>query len=376
MTRSILLPLALLAACASTQQDENQNNNNNNGGAAAQEARTPSAKYSTAEFKVYEDDGRLWVFRADGKGLQSFLEKGEPAKRVTMVGAGPDGKTVMGSEKETLETFCAPYRYGLHGYVVLADDGRLWVFRRGSKAYGDFQKKGEPAKRVTLVGSGPDGVTIMGADEEVVRNYRDSWKYASPGFAVYGDDGRLWVFKNGSESHAAFLKKGEPAKRVTLIGAGPDGMTIMGAEKETLDAYSFPFLYGQAGYIVIPAEGRLWIFREGSDSYAKFVAKGEPAKRVTLVGAGPRGMTVMGAEKETLEAYCAEKKFGRPGFVVVPDDGRLWVFRVGSDSYAKFVAKGEPAKRVTLVGSGPEGKTLMGAEKETLEAYRAHFPQP
>ena len=41
--------------------------------------------------------------------------------------------------------------------TVFADDGRLWIFKSGSKSLQQFQAKGEPAKRVTLIGSGPDG---------------------------------------------------------------------------------------------------------------------------------------------------------------------------------------------------------------------------
>jgi hypothetical protein len=54
---------------------------------------------------------------------------------------------------------------------------------------------------------------------------------------------------------------------------------------------------------------------------------------------------------------------------VVGDDGRLWVFRKGSDGLAAFLKEGPPAERVTLIGRGPEGKTLYGADMATLQAY-------
>jgi hypothetical protein len=113
------------------------------------------------------------------------------------------------------------------------------------------------------------------------------------------------------------------------------------------------------------------VFREGTKDYEDFLAKGEPAKRVTLIGAGPDRRTLMGSDRETLDAYIAATRYGAPGFRVFNDDGRLWVFREGSDSLEEYLTKGEPAKRVTLVGAGPDRKTLLGAERETLDAYLA-----
>jgi hypothetical protein len=111
------------------------------------------------------------------------------------------------------------------------------VFRDGSKELEEFRKSGEPAKRVTRIGAGPDGRTVMGPDAETLDAYVVLAKYGRAGFAVSEDDGRLWVFRDGSKELEEFRKGGEPAKRVTRIGAGPDGRTVMGPDAETLDAY-------------------------------------------------------------------------------------------------------------------------------------------
>lgn len=58
-----------------------------------------------------------------------------------------------------------------------------------------------------------------------------------PGFVTEVEDGRLWVFKEGSEALKEFEKHGEPAKQFTNIGAGPNGMTIKAADQKTLDEY-------------------------------------------------------------------------------------------------------------------------------------------
>jgi hypothetical protein len=75
-------------------------------------------------------------------------------------------------------------------------------------------------------------------------------------------------------------------------------------------------------------------------------------------------------EESTPEARPTSEAYALPGFAVYEVDGRLWVFRDGSVGRQQFLEHGEPARNATLVGEGPEGKTLKGAEIEALKAYR------
>ena len=52
--------------------------------------------------------------------------------------------------------------------------------------------------------------------------------HAKPGFVTIEEEGRLWVLKPGEKPSE---------KHVTLVGAGPDGMTIKALSKETAEAY-------------------------------------------------------------------------------------------------------------------------------------------
>ncbi|MEZ6196640.1 MAG: hypothetical protein R3F20_13090 [Planctomycetota bacterium] len=61
--------------------------------------------------------------------------------------------------------------------------------------------------------------------------------YDRAGFKTFVVDGRLWVFREGSEALMEYEKVGEPAKLVTRIGEGPEGMTIRSDSGETIDAY-------------------------------------------------------------------------------------------------------------------------------------------
>jgi len=44
-------------------------------------------------------------FLADGASLRSFHQKRESARRVTLFGRGPEGKTLMGADRETLNAY-------------------------------------------------------------------------------------------------------------------------------------------------------------------------------------------------------------------------------------------------------------------------------
>ncbi len=126
------------------------------------------------------------------------------------------------------------------GFVTKIEDGRLWVFAEGSEELAAFEKDGELAKHITLISRGPNGMTLKAPDKDTALAYLGEpkgGKYDRPGFITKIEDGRLWVFAEGSEELAAFEKNGELAKHITLIARGPDGMTLKAPDKETALAY-------------------------------------------------------------------------------------------------------------------------------------------
>jgi hypothetical protein len=71
-------------------------------------------------------------------------------------------------------TGCAtttPPSLGKPGFYTEVRDGRLWVFREGSKNLEEFKKQGEPAHQVTRIGVGPNGMTIKSSDAKVIDEY-------------------------------------------------------------------------------------------------------------------------------------------------------------------------------------------------------------
>ena len=60
---------------------------------------------------------------------------------------------------------------GKPGFYTEVRDGRLWVFREGSKELEAFRQHGEPAQQVTRVGGGPNGMTVKSSDAAVIDDY-------------------------------------------------------------------------------------------------------------------------------------------------------------------------------------------------------------
>lgn len=158
-----------------------------------------------------------------------------------------------------------------------------------------------------------------------------------------------------------------PHKRLVLVLAAAvfavATPTAGAAEAAAADAAK----YAKSGFFVALEDGRLWVFREGSEELAEFLEHGEPAKQVVRPAAGPGGITIKSVDGETLSEYLLT----RPGFWVRVEDGRLWVFRESSGELAQFLEHGEPAKQVVRPAAGPDGITLKAVDAEVLDAYLA-----
>jgi hypothetical protein len=129
-----------------------------------------------------------------------------------------------------------------------------------------------------------------------------------------------------------------------------------------------PGPYDRPGFVTRVEKGRLWVFRSGSKDLSSYLKGGEPAKSATLVGAGPEGMSLRGPDIETLEAYGAAKE----GYTVYFKDDRYFVFKADSmDSVLMAKWGSEPSKTATLVGEGPNGRTVRAPDMETAQGYVA-----
>lgn len=198
------------------------------------------------------------------------------------------------------------------------------------------------ASQATAGGDATARVETASAEQPTVSEAATD--YDRPGFVTQVDDeGRLWVWAEGEDRE-------QPGKHVTFVSAGPDGRTVKAIDRETGVAY----LVSKPGFKVAVEDGRLWVWREDE-------AMEKPGKHVTMVGVGPRGMTLKAIDRETLVAYQTAAE----GFTTeIAEDGRLWVWPEGE-------AAEKPGKHVTVVGRGPMGLTVKAIDRETVEAYLA-----
>jgi hypothetical protein len=114
-------------------------------------------------------------------------------------------------------------------------------------------------------------------------------------------DGRIYVFDDATTFNT-FLSVGETAYRKVHIGAGPAGETVVfgltGADKKksdgiaSIDMYDGKLAGGDPFYGEIHAENRIYVFNRWEDLQA-FKVVGEAPYRFTMIGAGPRGETVV-----------------------------------------------------------------------------------
>ena len=253
---------------------------------------TAGGPFAKDGFVTILNNDRLWVFHEGDEQLAAFESNGELAKHTTQIGVGPAGLTVKAPDKETIVEYLA----AKPGFVTIVDGGRIWVFREGAEELETVRAGGELVKHVTRVNAGPLDTTLKAPDKKTLDEYL-AWK---PGFATFVLDGRLWVFHDRSEDLSTFRSEGELVKHVTRVGAGPGGMTIKGPDRETIVDY-VTALEGFETFV--NSEGRLWVFRLDSPALEEFYKTGKPEKHITLVGAGPLGLTIKSPDRETADAY-------------------------------------------------------------------------
>lgn len=126
--------------------------------------------------------------------------------------------------------------YNVNDYYQVYKDGRIYIFDDFA-TYNSFNQAGETAYRLTRIGAGPNGETLVfglqSKDKQMssglgsVDLYEGTAEGISEGF--YGEvikDGRIYVFSEWPDLKE-FLSVGEATFRFTEIGAGPNGETVI-----------------------------------------------------------------------------------------------------------------------------------------------------
>lgn len=143
--------------------------------------------------------------------------------------------SVLGLMLGVQEASAGPH-YNVNDYYQVYKEGRIYVFD-DLNTYLYFMDLGETPFRLTRIGSGPEGETVvfglqkkdkkMSSGLGSVALYEGKAEGAGVGF--YGEvvkEGRIYVFSNWSDLKS-FLEVGEAPYRYTDIGAGPKGETVV-----------------------------------------------------------------------------------------------------------------------------------------------------
>ncbi len=126
--------------------------------------------YNTNDYYQVYKEGRIYIFD-DFKTYQSFNQVGETAYRLTRIGTGPSGETIVfGLQKKDKKMrtgigSVAMYDGQAQGikdgfYAEVIKENRIYVFSEWDDLQ-SFLKVGEAPYRFTMIGSGPQNETIV-----------------------------------------------------------------------------------------------------------------------------------------------------------------------------------------------------------------------
>lgn len=149
-------------------------------------------------------------------------------------------KKIPGLPVFALSVFCqlayAEPHYNVNDFYQVYKEGRVYIFD-DFKTYDEFVKVGETPFRLTRIGAGPAGETLVFGltkkDKKMrsglgsVDMYDGKAEGISDGF--YGEiikEGRIYVFGDWTDMKN-FMSTGEAPLRYTQIGAGPNGETVV-----------------------------------------------------------------------------------------------------------------------------------------------------
>ena len=149
----IVISVFMLSACNEVKQDS----------AAAEKAEVISEIYEVHE------DGRIYAFY-DRALYKQFLQVGETAYRLTRIGTGPNGETMVygltkkdkkkGANTPAVKLYENKLKPADKFYAETMRHGRIYVF----DTFADMQtvrQFGHPNFFYTEIGSGPKGETVV-----------------------------------------------------------------------------------------------------------------------------------------------------------------------------------------------------------------------
>lgn len=138
-------------------------------------AKRMAQAHNNDDYYEIHKDGRIYAF-SDFKDYQIWQKTNEVPLVVTKIGAGPNGETIKlqlnkseakamektvgykGAAQKMFEGELVGIENGFYAEVIRAE--KIWVFENG-KDLNAFQKSGEVPCGITNIGAGPEGKTVV-----------------------------------------------------------------------------------------------------------------------------------------------------------------------------------------------------------------------
>lgn len=145
------------------------------------------------------------------------------------------GLSVLSLALGTQLAFAKPH-YNVNDFYQVYKDGRIYIFD-DFKTYDSFNQVGETAFRLTRIGAGPKGETVVFGLQAKDKNMRSGLgavdlfdgKTEAVEKGFYGEvikENRIFVFSEWNDLKS-FLAVGEAPFRYTQIAAGPNSETLV-----------------------------------------------------------------------------------------------------------------------------------------------------
>ena len=138
-------------------------------GCASNTASSTANKSKAMEIYEVHHDGRMHVFY-DRKLYKEFLSLGETPYRLTRIGAGPKGETIvfgltkkdkkMKSSVPAIDLYDGKIKASANFYAEMVKHNRIYVF----SSFADMKtvrEFGHPNYQYSQIGAGPKGETIV-----------------------------------------------------------------------------------------------------------------------------------------------------------------------------------------------------------------------
>lgn len=364
---------------------------------AMYEKRPKLVYQSGDDYFVFKHHERLFVV-GDAEMANSFANHGHLPYTRTMLGAGPEGQTVVFQvdKKDPNLTQRIVKKFKGTPRLVETNNVDMWVYSLNGRIFlvgtetmaESFMEHGHLPYTRTLLGAGPEGETVViqvdkknpELAERLEKKYLHSPRLVETNdidYFVYEYKDRVYVIGQ-AETANSFEEHGHLPYTRTLLGAGPIGETVVievnkkdpsMAERLEKTYLNAPRLVKtDVDYWEFKLKGRIFLVGQAKTAES-FQKHGHLPYTRTMLGAGPMGETVVIEvdKKDPTLADWLEDKYVNTPKLLETNGSDFWVYKYhnrifvlgDSQTQQSFIKHKHLPYTRTVLGAGPMGETVV-----------------